>query len=170
MGFVFERFNPRLFCSGQTPLHWSSERGLMDVCQFLVASNADLASKGRCRRVSSAALSCSATHPLRCSNGFTPLQLAIRNRKSDVAAFLQTAAATSAQARIASCAVVALRPLSPLLTLLLRFTIILQVSAAARIVGKDDIFESAKDGNLELVQDHVAADPESVHERDETYV
>jgi hypothetical protein len=42
-------------------------------------------------------------------------------------------------------------------------------AAAARIVGKDDILKAAKDGNLELVQDHVAADPASVRKRDERY-
>jgi hypothetical protein len=47
----------------------------------------------------------------------------------------------SLQARIASCAVVALRSLSPPLTSLLRFTIVLQAAAAARIAGKDEIFE-----------------------------
>ena len=67
------------------------------------------------------------------------------------------------------CAVVALRPLNPLLTPLLRVTVVLQAAAASRIAGRGDIFKAAKDGDLELVRDYVAADPASVHKRDEEY-
>jgi hypothetical protein len=67
------------------------------------------------------------------------------------------------------CAVVALRLSRPPLTPLLRFAIVLQAAAAARIAGKDDIFKAAKGGDLELVQDHVAANPTSVRERDKKY-
>ena len=41
----FERFNSRLFVSGRTPLHWSSEGGHLEVCQLLVASKADVIAK-----------------------------------------------------------------------------------------------------------------------------
>jgi ankyrin repeat protein len=34
-----------VFFSGWTPLHWSSFQSHMDVCQFLVASNADVNAK-----------------------------------------------------------------------------------------------------------------------------
>jgi ankyrin repeat protein len=77
------------FCSGNTPLHQSSEKGHMDECQFLVASHADVTSMNMYCRLSSAALSCSTTYPLLCSWGRSPLQLAIQNNKSDVAAFLR---------------------------------------------------------------------------------
>ena len=117
-----------------------------------------------------AALLYSATHPLRCSGGRTPLELAINANQSDVVAYLQTAAAAaSAQVHVVSCAAVALCPLNPLLTPLLRVTIVLQAAAAARIAGRGDIFKAAKDGDLELVRDHVAADPASVHKRDKEY-
>ena len=33
-----------------------------------------------------------------------------------------------------------------------------QAAAAARIVGKPDVFEAAESGDLELVKDHVLAD------------
>jgi hypothetical protein len=49
-------------------------------------------------------------------------------------------------------------------------TVVLQevsAVAAARIEGKIDIFKAARVGDLQLVQDHVAADPASVHKRDE---
>jgi hypothetical protein len=66
-----------------------------------------------------------------------------------------------------TCVVVTLRLSHPSLTPLLRVTIVLQAAAAARIAGKDDILKAAKDGDLQLVRDHVAADLASVHKRDE---
>ena len=87
--------------------------------------------------------------------------------ESDISEYRRIVA--SLQARIAACAVVALSLSIPPLILLLRFTIVLQAAAAARIIGKDDIFKAAKDGNLQLVQDHVAADPASVQKRDNGY-
>ncbi len=85
--------------------------------------------------------------------------------ESDISEYRRIVA--SLQARIAACVVVALRLSRPSLTPLLRVTIVLQAAAAARIAGKDEILKAAKDGDLQLVRDHVAADPASVHERDE---
>ncbi len=42
LGFVLNVFNTLLFCSLWTPLYWSSGAGHVEVCQFLVASNADV--------------------------------------------------------------------------------------------------------------------------------
>jgi hypothetical protein len=42
----------------------------------------------------------------------------------------------------------------------------LQAAAAARIMGKRDVFNAAAIGNYELVKDHVAADPGCVHKWD----
>jgi hypothetical protein len=39
----------------------------------------------------------------------------------------------------------------------------LQAAAAARIADEPDIFEAAKWGNLDLVKDHVTAEPGCVH-------
>jgi hypothetical protein len=39
----------------------------------------------------------------------------------------------------------------------------LQAAAAARIVGKPDVINAARDGNIELVKDHVVADAGCVH-------
>jgi hypothetical protein len=38
-----------------------------------------------------------------------------------------------------------------------------QAAAAARIVGKPDVFEAAESGDLELVKDHFLADAGCVH-------
>ena len=39
----------------------------------------------------------------------------------------------------------------------------LQTAAAARIVGKPDILRAAGNGDIELVRDHLIADPASVN-------
>ncbi len=54
-------------------------------------------------------------------------------------------------------------------TPLLHVTIALQAASAARIAGKGDIFKAAKDGDLKMVRDHVAANLASVHKRDQGY-
>ena len=41
-----------------------------------------------------------------------------------------------------------------------------QAAAASRIVGKDNVIEAAKSGNLELVKDHILADAGCVHKTD----
>ena len=41
--------------------------------------------------------------------------------------------------------------------------VILQAGALARISGKDDILTAAENGDMELVRDHVIADPACVH-------
>ncbi len=111
LGFVFERCYSHISFSEMTPLHWSSFKDHVDVCQFLVASKADMTTRDRCRFVSSAALLCSAAHPLRCSNGLTPLKLAIQEKKSDVAAYLRSVEAQelTAAAVVAASAQVHLR-------------------------------------------------------------
>jgi ankyrin repeat protein len=43
--FCFERCNFCLLFSGRTALHWSSMRGLVDVCKLLIESQADLNAK-----------------------------------------------------------------------------------------------------------------------------
>ncbi len=44
-----------------------------------------------------------------------------------------------------------------------------QAAAAARIVGKPDVFDAAKSGDIELVKDHVVADEGCVLKADKTY-
>jgi hypothetical protein len=41
-----------------------------------------------------------------------------------------------------------------------------QAAAAARIVGKSDVIEAAKSGNIELVKDHFVADAGCVFKAD----
>jgi hypothetical protein len=41
--------------------------------------------------------------------------------------------------------------------------------AAARIVGKPDVFEAAASGDLELVEDHVLADAGCIHKTDDRH-
>jgi hypothetical protein len=43
-------------------------------------------------------------------------------------------------------------------------------AAAARIVGKPDILEAARDGNVALVKDHILADPVCVNKRSERLI
>ncbi len=40
---------------------------------------------------------------------------------------------------------------------------VLQAAAAARVAGKPSIIKAAKSGDIELVRDHVTADPACVH-------
>ncbi len=40
--FVFLQRSYSVFLSGRTPLHWSSEKGHLGVCQFLVEKGADV--------------------------------------------------------------------------------------------------------------------------------
>jgi hypothetical protein len=42
-----------------------------------------------------------------------------------------------------------------------------RLAARRKISGKPDIFEAAKSGDQELVEDHVLADPKCVHKTDE---
>ena len=42
-----------------------------------------------------------------------------------------------------------------------------QAAAAARVAGKSDIITAARDGDISLVSDHIAADSSSVHKKDE---
>jgi hypothetical protein len=44
-----------------------------------------------------------------------------------------------------------------------------QAAAAARIEGKDDVITAAKNGNIELVKDHVVADASCVLKADSEY-
>ena len=44
-----------------------------------------------------------------------------------------------------------------------------QAAAAARIVGKDDVIDAARSGNIELVKDHVMADAGCVLQADSGY-
>ena len=41
-----------------------------------------------------------------------------------------------------------------------------QAAAAARVAGKSDIHTAARDGDISLVSDHIAADSSSVHKKD----
>ena len=43
--FCFERYNSRLLFSGDTALHWSSMRGLVEMCKLLIESQADINAK-----------------------------------------------------------------------------------------------------------------------------
>jgi hypothetical protein len=40
-----------------------------------------------------------------------------------------------------------------------------QAAAAARVAGKSDIVTAARDGDISLVSDHIAADSSSVHKK-----
>jgi hypothetical protein len=51
-----------------------------------------------------------------------------------------------------------------------QLTLTSQAEAAARIAGKDGIFEAVYMGNFDLVKDHVLADAGCVHKTDSAYV
>jgi hypothetical protein len=80
--------------------------------------------------------------------GKTPLKVAIDENKGNVVAYLRRVGA------LEDVNVVSER---------------LKALYATRIEGKSDIFKAAEDGVLELVQDHIAADPTSVHKRNKSY-
>ncbi len=79
-----------------------------------------------------------APHPPACSDGRTPLNLAIDMNKLDVVALLRKVGAAAA------------------------------VAAAARLAGKEpsDIIAAAKEGDVGRIADHLAVDPSRVNLRD----
>jgi ankyrin repeat protein len=85
--------SPRSF-SHATPLHGAALNGHDDVCRFLVRAAADPLATTRCAAAAAApsalALPPNQANTPRCSDGRTPLQWAVYNRKLNTVAYLQS--------------------------------------------------------------------------------
>jgi ankyrin repeat protein len=86
--FAFVEFFFMTVFSQNTPLHWASRSGHLEVANLLVSFQADVAAVNKCaRQLPHLPL---APEFLFCSEGKTPLQLAIARSKSAVVEYLRS--------------------------------------------------------------------------------
>jgi ankyrin repeat protein len=71
----------------KTPLHFCAGNGFLEACRLLVHYRADVSARMRCRSLHPRAPPFSPRHSLRCSDGRTALDRAM---KTDVQAFLRS--------------------------------------------------------------------------------